>query len=322
VVRPAVLPDRAALLRLVTAASSRRDYLVSELEDWFSSPTARRLSRPAAEVFVAEVGRSVIGLARLTKDGPGQWWLDGVRVHPAARRRGVARTIIGHAKVRAGRDQHAAQAPATLRLCTDEHNIAMRRAALAAGCHPLGRYARFCATALSTANGATGFRQCGPADLATIAGFVRRPDAVRRHPPQVSSRPLRLRTLDGAVLAELVAAGQVFAWYEEREASVGPSGVVVHLGTTPAYPTGRRELTVGFVDAVDGRLGGLALALRGLVAHLEVPAASTMLAAVPAQLAAFRGAGWAPAATRSGAIVLGCSIGVTRSARADLLGAS
>jgi GNAT superfamily N-acetyltransferase len=82
VCRPALSRDTADVLELTRTIWEGHDYVPSVWAEW--------LADPAGLLIVAEYGPRVVGLCKLTLQGPGEWWLEGLRVHPAYEGRGVA----------------------------------------------------------------------------------------------------------------------------------------------------------------------------------------------------------------------------------------
>jgi GNAT superfamily N-acetyltransferase len=64
------------------------DYVPQEWDDW--------LADPQGKLIVAELGDRAVGLAKLTRITDDQWWLEGLRVSPEYRHRGVAGKLQAH----------------------------------------------------------------------------------------------------------------------------------------------------------------------------------------------------------------------------------
>jgi len=58
------------------------DYVPSVWEGWFADPYGL--------LAVVEFGGKVVGLGKLTRLSPMDWWMEGLRVHPEFERRGIA----------------------------------------------------------------------------------------------------------------------------------------------------------------------------------------------------------------------------------------
>lgn len=61
------------------------DYVPQVWNDWLTDPEGR--------MVVAEYGDRVVGLGKLSRISPVDWWLEGLRVHPEFAGRGVAQQI-------------------------------------------------------------------------------------------------------------------------------------------------------------------------------------------------------------------------------------
>jgi GNAT superfamily N-acetyltransferase len=82
VCRPALPIDTPQVLELCSHIWEGHDYIPYVWEAW--------LAEPGGQLAVAEYGGRVVGLAKLTYLSPGQWWLEGLRVHPDFEGRGIA----------------------------------------------------------------------------------------------------------------------------------------------------------------------------------------------------------------------------------------
>jgi GNAT superfamily N-acetyltransferase len=85
VCRPALPMDTPQVLELARHIWDGHDYIPFVWEEW--------LADPAGLLVVAELGRQIVGLGKLTFLSPGQWWLEGLRVHPEFEGRGFASHI-------------------------------------------------------------------------------------------------------------------------------------------------------------------------------------------------------------------------------------
>src|SRR5207253_3858854 len=74
--------------------------------------------------FVAEVGGRVVGMGKLTKITPREAWLEGGRVAPRYRRRGIATALIAH-RIAFARDRGFA----VIRFSTASDNTPIHKAA-------------------------------------------------------------------------------------------------------------------------------------------------------------------------------------------------
>ena len=82
--RPVRSEDKNRIIELTfnTWGDNEDDYIKDVFDDW--------LDDPRGEFTAAVLDDQVIGIAKLTDMGDGEWWLEGLRVDPAYRRRGIA----------------------------------------------------------------------------------------------------------------------------------------------------------------------------------------------------------------------------------------
>jgi GNAT superfamily N-acetyltransferase len=81
VCRPALPKDTQEVMDLTRLIWEGEDYIPHVWEEW--------LSDYSGMLAVAEYGGRVVGLGKLSLLAPGQWWLEGLRVHPEFQGRGI-----------------------------------------------------------------------------------------------------------------------------------------------------------------------------------------------------------------------------------------
>jgi GNAT superfamily N-acetyltransferase len=81
VCRPALPKDTQQVLDLTRQIWEGEDYVPYVWEEW--------LSDYEGMLSVVEYGGRVIGLGKLSLLAPGQWWLEGLRIHPEFQGRGI-----------------------------------------------------------------------------------------------------------------------------------------------------------------------------------------------------------------------------------------
>lgn len=84
-VRPATPADRGPVLAFCVDTFSWGDYIGEVWDDWLADPQGR--------LMVAELGGVAVGLQHVSFPAPGEVYLQGMRVDPAVRRRGVATAL-------------------------------------------------------------------------------------------------------------------------------------------------------------------------------------------------------------------------------------
>ena len=82
VCRPALAGDKCAMLALTAQIWDGNDYLPQVWDTWLLDSVGR--------LVVAEMRGRLVGLGKLTCLAPGQWWVEGLRVHPEMQGFGIA----------------------------------------------------------------------------------------------------------------------------------------------------------------------------------------------------------------------------------------
>lgn len=173
--RPARPEDADAVAALSAHIWEGDDYVPRRFADW----TADSLG----QFTLVWEGDQLVAFGKLTRLRPEQWWLEGLRVHPQQRGRGIARLLHNHAVQLADEIGRG-----TLRFATAHENLAVHQ--LAAG---------------------TGFRLAASFCLA---------EAPARSGPTPTGHLATVKAAEvGAVREWLSASAQFKAWgsfYEER----------------------------------------------------------------------------------------------------------
>lgn len=89
VCRPALLKDTADVLDLTKDIWEGHDYVPYVWHEWLEDHTGL--------LAVAEYGGRVVGLGKLTQLDAGQWWLEGLRVHPNYQGQGIGSRLHDYA---------------------------------------------------------------------------------------------------------------------------------------------------------------------------------------------------------------------------------
>jgi len=82
VCRPALPMDTPHVLELTRTIWEGHDYVPLVWQEW--------LRDPQGLLAVAEFGGRVVGISKLSRLSPSEWWLEGLRVHPHFQGRGIA----------------------------------------------------------------------------------------------------------------------------------------------------------------------------------------------------------------------------------------
>lgn len=130
VCRPALPKDTADVMDLTRDIWDGDDYVPHVWHDW--------LADPVGLLAAAEYGGRVVGVGKLTRLAPGQWWMEGLRVHPSYQERGIARHL--HNYLVADWEQNYG---GVLRLATSSKREAVHHLCETTGFHKLKEYTNF-----------------------------------------------------------------------------------------------------------------------------------------------------------------------------------
>jgi GNAT superfamily N-acetyltransferase len=158
ILRPATPADTLGMLVVTRTIWDGHDYVPGEWESW--------LADPVGTVVVAEHQQRVVGLARVTRLCPSEWWLQGLRVDPEFQGRGIARRL--HLSILAWWEAHG---DGVLRLTT--YQPAVKHLCAQTGFNLAGEYSIFIAAALP--DQPSGMQRISPEQLPDPqSGFYRR----------------------------------------------------------------------------------------------------------------------------------------------------
>jgi len=221
--RDAVPADRQTILDFCKSTwPDYGDYLPRVWRQWIAD-TAGRL-------IVAELDGQPVGIGKITQFGPGELWLEGLRVDPRYRRQGIARAINLEV-LRTVRRMR----PRAVRFCTGMTNRATRRMAEQHGFRVAARLRYYWQKARK----------------AEVRGdFAVRRDIEGVHDFILKSRCLRLTSgliAEGWVFREF-NRGLLEMYVREKRVIVFPrSGVIGGVAIYP-FEANDRSLTLGFVE--------------------------------------------------------------------------
>lgn len=262
-IRPAAPSDREQAFAISAQIWDGDDYIRDVWDAWLAEATG---------LFAMAMLRGrVTGFAKITRYGPGEWWLQGLRVDPEYRGRGIARALHDHLIAFAGQ-----AGPGMLRYVTGGNNLGSQHIGLTSGFQRVGRYLRLRAPALTRAESAAPalppLAAWRKADLPDLERFLRRSSQLREN-HGLYAAAWTWRELTPERLAAHVAAREAYGWRD-------PQGRVAALALLEPRP-GDDQLRVGLADARRGgplSLAHLGRALRDLARRrrrkavtLEVP---------------------------------------------------
>ena len=126
-VRPARASDRAPLMSFIKDIWGGHDYIPYVWDAW--------LRDRSSKMSVVEVDGVPVGMSRVSFLGDGSAWLQGARVHPAFRRKGLA-TMLGENSMKVASERGVR----IFRLTTSSRNFASRRQAAGMNFSELARF--------------------------------------------------------------------------------------------------------------------------------------------------------------------------------------
>lgn len=266
--RPARLADEAAVTALSDHIWEGEDYVPRRFSDWVADQRG--------QFTVACDGDTLVGFGKLTELAPGEWWLEGLRVHPDHRGRGIARKLHHHAV-----DLAATIGRGVLRFATNGRNEAVHKLARETG---FRRVAAYQLATLNTGHGSdqhTGhFRPADPADLPALKEWLRASDRFTAvgglFEEQWKWKSLLPR------LSALRAEDRLYWWLDDAGRR---TGLVI---ISPEEDV----LRLNYLDAAPDALTDLCRALPALARRLQRAQIKGKPPAVPPLPEALQTAGW------------------------------
>lgn len=125
--RQAQLADESAVVALSAQIWEGEDYVADCFHDWVADPRG--------QFTVVYEGEELVAFGKLTESGPGEWWLEGLRVAPAHRGRGLARRLHEYAVTLADQIGWG-----VLRFMTASNNKAVHKLARESGFHRISQH--------------------------------------------------------------------------------------------------------------------------------------------------------------------------------------
>jgi len=219
------------------------DYIPEVWDNWLADEQGLPI--------VGELEGRVVALSRFRFQAPNQIWLEGMRVDPEYRRRGIGRQFLDHS-IAFARERGAR----VVRLSTSYHNVAAHTLTTQAGMAQIGSYQLRSADPLSSA----------PEPAFPSAEHADRVHAFLNHSPLLAyahglySVDWAWQELSPTRVDQLLETGQFTA----RLAADGRLAALAVLDPQPED----RELWIGFIDGEAAAVTELATAIRGHAAGL------------------------------------------------------
>lgn len=160
-VRPVRSSDKAPLMEFISRLWGGHDYIPKVWDAWISERNARML--------VAEVDGKPIGMNRVKFLDDGSAWLEGARIHPAFRGKGLASTLGKNSISLASR-----RGVATFRLATNSRNRSARKQIAKMGFHELARMSIYNPKRGARLTSQTGVRLAALSDVGALTNLITR----------------------------------------------------------------------------------------------------------------------------------------------------
>lgn len=264
-IRPARPDDRAAMERICARTWEWGDYIPEVWDDWLAEAAHSRTEGRGGALIVGELAGQVVALSKITGQPRGQVWLEGMRVDPDYRRRGVAGQFLEYSLAYAG--EHGAR---VVRLGTGHHNTAAHILAARAGMERVGSCVHWTAEPLFS-DGLAGLPELSLLTLeheAQVQTFLAE-STVLAHTHGLYSVDWAWQELSAGDVEPLLKRGQVVAWCM-------PDGQLAGLATIHADREGN-EMWVGFADGEAAAVTQLASAIRMQAAQLGAERVQAMV---------------------------------------------
>jgi GNAT superfamily N-acetyltransferase len=275
ILRPAQPNDKSAITALAAKIWDGEDYLHHNFDKWVAEERGR--------FIVCYEGDILVGCNKLTEFRPGEWWMEGLRVDPAFRGRGMARVLHENIMRIADEIATAENLTGNLRLATESENYAVHKLALETGFTNTSRHSLY-RTDIPTGG------QIPPSSPFTIARLSEK-DQV----DDWFNQSEYFATTDGLFedtwkwyeilprLEELLQDGRIQWWHKEGAAAGGL--IIIH----------RRDpetMVLNYLDAPNGRWADLLDDTRLLARTLTVSQIKSKPLALPAIQTALPSTAW------------------------------
>ncbi len=275
-IRAASEADRAQLEAIAAQTWDGDDYLPRVIDDW--------LKDPHDGFYVATLRDRVVGVIKLTRFAPGEWWMEGLRVDPAYQGHGFAR-ILHHFVI----NQVRQRGEGTVRFATAAHNEAVRQLARETGFERVACYLPYGADILDEP--VQGWQQLTAADLGRVRAWLDQSAHYARAQQSMEWDWTYYRITD-ARLRERLDAGLVYGWPGSANGNMTPGGVLIVNPTGNDRWPGDPTLKVAYFDVPDADLAPAAHDMRRLAATCNRSRVRIKLYNAPERITALEAAGF------------------------------
>jgi GNAT superfamily N-acetyltransferase len=193
--RPATAADKPAVVAFTQHTWPHGDYIPEIYDAW--------LTDARGPFLVAEVKGEVVAVSKVTFLGPDQAWLEGLRVHPEHRRRGLARQFLAYEIALA-----QSRGARVVRFATAWDNFPIHKIAAEAGMRHVASFVPYWAEALPGPVRARALRQD---DLAAAWDMIAASEVYRRS-GGLYDQGWAWKELNPAEVAQLIQKGDALGW--------------------------------------------------------------------------------------------------------------
>lgn len=280
--RPARPDDRPAMERICAHTWDWGDYVPEVWDDWLADENGL--------VLIGELEGQAVAMHKITFHTPHQVWLEGMRVHPDFRHRGIGGMFMTHSL-----EYARARKARVVRLGTGSRNEAAQTIMSRAGMRLVGRYVLWMADPLPDTSPPSTLE---PQHLAQVQAFLKE-SRVLAHTNHLYNASWAWQELSAKRVTQMLSNGQMVAHWAS-------DGRLAALAIVQIDRDGN-VLWIGFSDGIHAEQAGdqpsslaaLATAIRGLAAQVEPQGAGAgkvqiMLADIPWLQDAYRHAGYVP----------------------------
>ena len=251
-IRPARPGDRPAMERICAHTWEWGDYIPEAWDNW--------LDDEQGQLIVGELEGRVVALSMIAFEAPGQIWLEGMRVDPEFRRRGVAGQFLDYS-IALARERGAR----VVRLGTSSRNAPVHTMTARAGMVCVGAYVLRIADPLP-GGPRPAFLSVEHADQ--VRAFLR-DSPVMTHTHGLYSAHWAWQELSPARIDQFLEAGQ-FA------AQLAPDGRLAAMAGLHPDPE-HKEIWASFAGGEVAAVTDLATAVRGYAARLRAEKVQVMV---------------------------------------------
>ncbi len=245
-IRLARTQDKEAVLAFCAHTWDWGDYIPQVWDEWLADSSGRLL--------VAVLRDRPVAVVHMQMVAPGECWLEGMRVDPAARGQGISRRLNEQAM------REARQMGATVaRLATRFDNTVAQRALESGGFEQVGTYVHYAAPA-EQLRGAPLPRLAGQQEMEALLQFLERSNIFPATGGLIyADWGDRTRALTEEVLQERLAAGQVLTLRQWDDFQA--------IAICGLQDADEPVLSVEYIDGTTEGIGRMAYGLRALAAE-------------------------------------------------------